>query len=50
MADFWSIVSTVGTLVFFVAIVIWTMSKKRDKDFEEAANLPLEDDVIQNDQ
>ncbi len=49
MTGFWSAVSTIGTLVFFIGIVIWAMSKKRDKDFAKAANLPLEDDVIKSD-
>lgn len=31
-------------LVVFVAIVFWAYSSRRKKDFEQAANLPLEDD------
>jgi cytochrome c oxidase cbb3-type subunit 4 len=32
---------TVVMIVLFVAIVIWAYSKKRKKDFDEAAHLPL---------
>jgi len=45
MTGFWSVVSTVGTLIFFIGVVVWTMSKKRDKDFAAAARLPLEEDI-----
>ncbi len=38
----WSIV----ILVTFLGIVYWAYSGKRKADFEEAANLPLEDDII----
>ena len=32
---------TLILLVTFIAIVIWAWSKKRKHDFNEAANLPL---------
>lgn len=38
--SFW----TVSVLVIFIGIVFWAYSKRRHSDFEEAANLPLEDD------
>ena len=38
--SFW----TVGALIIFVGIIFWAFSKRRHKDFEEAARLPLEDD------
>ena len=35
---------TLVLMVAFVAIVIWAWSGKRRKDFDEAAQLPLEPD------
>jgi len=35
---------TLLLLLIFIGIVIWAYSKNRKQDFEEAANLPLEDD------
>lgn len=35
---------TVTLFVVFVGIVIWAYSKRRKKDFEEAAHLPFDDD------
>jgi cytochrome c oxidase cbb3-type subunit 4 len=32
---------TVIMVILFVSIVVWAWSRKRVKDFEEAANLPL---------
>ena len=32
---------TVVMMITFVSIVVWAWSKKRVKDFDEAANLPL---------
>jgi cytochrome c oxidase cbb3-type subunit 4 len=34
---------TVVMIVMFVLIVAWAWSHKRDKDFHEAANLPLDE-------
>ncbi len=42
--SFW----TIGALVIFVGIILWAYSKKRHTDFEEAARLPLEDDLPAN--
>jgi len=35
---------TVVVLVLFVGIVIWAWSGKRKQDFEEAANIPFDED------
>jgi cytochrome c oxidase cbb3-type subunit 4 len=32
---------TLVMIITFISIVIWAWSKKRVKDFDEAANLPL---------
>ena len=40
----WRGIFTAVMLLLFVAICIWTFSRKRDRDFEEAARLPLETD------
>ena len=32
---------TVVMIITFVSIVVWAWSKKRNKDFNEAANMPL---------
>jgi cytochrome c oxidase cbb3-type subunit 4 len=37
-------VVTVATFVLFLGIVVWTLSKRRTADFEEAANLPFGQD------
>ena len=42
-----ALIQTVWTLVIaalFVAIVVWAFSGKRKKHFEEAANIPLEEE------
>jgi cytochrome c oxidase cbb3-type subunit 4 len=36
---------TAAILVLFIGIWAWSWSKKRQPDFEAAANLPLEDDT-----
>ena len=38
-------VSTILVLVTFVAIVIWAWSGKRKQDFDEAANLPFDENT-----
>jgi cytochrome c oxidase cbb3-type subunit IV len=43
MGTFFSLI-TLLLLIIFIGIVVWAYSKKRKPDFEEAANLPLEDD------
>lgn len=35
---------TATLLVLFLGIWAWTWSRKRKKDFDDAAQLPLEDD------
>jgi cytochrome c oxidase cbb3-type subunit IV len=37
-------VTTVVSLVVFLGIVWWAWSKRRTSDFEQAANLPFEQD------
>ena len=39
---------TVVVMVIFVGIVIWAYSGKRKERFDEAARLPLEDDIKNN--
>ena len=34
---------TLVMIILFVSIVVWAWSRKRAKDFHEAANLPLEE-------
>ena len=34
----------VTAFVAFVGIVVWAYSKRRTRDFDEAARLPLDDD------
>lgn len=38
------ILATVLSFVVFVGIVVWAFSRRNDKDFQEAANLPFEQD------
>ena len=40
MQSVWTLV----VLVLFVGIVIWAWSSKRKKDFDEAANIPFNED------
>jgi cytochrome c oxidase cbb3-type subunit IV len=40
----WHVLWTVLLMTAFVGIVYWAWSHRRRKDFEEAANLPLEED------
>ncbi len=37
---------TVVVLVLFVGIVIWAWSSKRKQDFDEAANIPFNEDEV----
>lgn len=37
---------TIAVLAIFIGIIIWAFSKGRKTAFDEAANLPLEDDVM----
>ena len=35
---------TVATFILFIGILVWTLSKSRAADFEEAAKLPFGQD------
>lgn len=37
--------STLLLMLTFIGIVLWAWSSKRKKDFDEAARLPLDDDI-----
>jgi cytochrome c oxidase cbb3-type subunit 4 len=37
---------TVLLFVLFIGIIVWAWSAKRKKSFDQAARLPLEDEVI----
>jgi cytochrome c oxidase cbb3-type subunit 4 len=37
-------VITVVLMMLFIALVVWAFSRRRKKDFDEAARLPLEED------
>ena len=37
-------ITTVVSLVVFLGIVLWAWSRRRSADFEQAANLPFEQD------
>ncbi len=36
---------TVGVLAIFIGIIIWAYSKRRHGDVDEAARIPLEEDL-----
>ncbi len=36
---------TIAVLAIFIGIIFWAYSKHRRVDFDEAANLPLEEDL-----
>jgi cytochrome c oxidase cbb3-type subunit 4 len=38
------ILATVLSFVVFIGIMVWTFSRRNEKDFSEAANLPFEQD------
>jgi cytochrome c oxidase cbb3-type subunit 4 len=40
----WRGLFTVFMFLAFIGIVLWAWSNRRKKDFDEAAELPLEDD------
>lgn len=42
--DSWHIVWTLLLMTAFIGIVAWAWSRRRHKDFNEAAQLPLEED------
>lgn len=37
-------VMTAAAFAAFIAVVVWAYSRKRKKDFQEAARIPLDDD------
>ncbi len=37
---------TLVLLIIFIGIVLWAWSGRRKQDFEEAANIPFEDDEL----
>ena len=37
-------ITTLLIMIAFIGIVIWAYSKRRKKDFDEAANLPFADE------
>lgn len=37
--------STLLLMLTFIGIVVWAWSSKRKKDFDEAARLPLDDEI-----
>jgi len=37
---------TLVMIIMFVLIVIWAWSKNREKDFRDAANLPLDEPEV----
>ena len=39
-------ISTILVMIAFVSICLWAYSSKRKKSFDDAANLPFEDDEI----
>lgn len=39
-------ISTILVMVAFVSICLWAYSSKRKSNFDDAANLPFEDDEI----
>ena len=39
-------ISTAFLLVSFIGLVIWAYSRKRKKEFDEAANLPFADEEM----
>ena len=43
-AGTWRGIFTAIMLLLFVGLVIWAWSSKRKQDFDEAAQLPLEED------
>ena len=43
-AGTWRGVFTALMLLLFVAICFWTFSKRRNRDFDEASRLPLDED------
>jgi len=38
--------STILVMIVFIGICLWAFSRRKKKDFDDAANLPFEDDEI----
>ena len=38
--------ATILVMIVFIGICLWAFSRSKKKDFDEAANLPFEDDEI----
>ena len=38
--------STLALMIAFVSLCVWAYSKKRKKDFDDAANLPFADEEL----
>jgi len=41
---------TIVVLVLFIGIVLWAWSSKRKQHFDEAANIPFEEDMTPGDE
>ncbi|MFD2230498.1 cbb3-type cytochrome oxidase subunit 3 [Alkalimarinus sediminis] len=39
-------ISTILVMIAFISICLWAYSSKRKKNFDDAANLPFEDEEI----
>ena len=39
-------ISTILVMIAFISICLWAYSSKRKSNFDDAANLPFEDDEI----
>lgn len=39
-------ISTVFIMIAFIGVCIWAYSKKRKKEFDDAANLPFADEEL----
>ena len=44
----WRALFTMFMFLAFIGIFLWAYSSRRKNDFDEAANLPLEDDELVN--
>lgn len=38
--------ATILVMIVFIGICLWAFSSRKKKDFDDAANLPFEDDEI----
>ena len=38
--------STILVMIVFIGICLWAFSRRKKKDFDDAANLPFEDDEL----